>query len=89
MAEQGALIRCGGALISGMPTDATANSSGTVGSTASAPGSLPPVCRRLKEEQGLTNSSPEVAAAVDKLLGLKQQLEAFQNAAAAAGEAAS
>lgn len=49
---------------------------------------LLPACRRLKEEQGLSNSSPEVAAEVDKLLGLKQQLQALQDAAAAA-EAAS
>lgn len=46
------------------------------------------LCRRLKEEQGLSNSSPEVAAEVEKLLGLKQQLQALQDAAAAAGSAA-
>ncbi|PRW20317.1 MEKHLA domain-containing isoform B [Chlorella sorokiniana] len=44
--------------------------------------------RQMKEEQGLSNSSPEVAAEVEKLLGLKQQLQALQDAAAAA-EAAS
>jgi len=43
----------------------------------------------MKEEQGLSNSSPEVAAEVETLLGLKQQLEALQNAAAAAAAASS
>ncbi|KAL4422185.1 hypothetical protein ABPG77_006426 [Micractinium sp. CCAP 211/92] len=44
--------------------------------------------RSLKEEQGLSNSSPEVQDAVARLLQLKGELQALQEAAAAAAATA-
>ncbi len=45
-------------------------------------------CRSLKEEHGLSNSSPEVQDAVARLLQLKGELQALQEAAAAAAATA-
>lgn len=79
VAEQGALVRCGGA------------KHRLLGTAGCVLGCASPTlfcgshsCRSLKEEQGLTNTSQEVQDAVAQLLALKQQLQALQDAAAAA-----
>ena len=46
------------------------------------------LCRSLKEDQGLSNSSEEVQEAVEQLLDLKAELQMLKDAAAAADGAA-